>query len=142
MEITLSSAHVVDIARVTETGELVTVNKSGKVGSFARAIMFGDKQTRLEHGQALIVKWLRTGNYRPVAQDVVEMFVPKSAQPFMAGYITPSGQVSKQGLIDLCTAVVAAVAQSAKEPKGNKAVMFEIVRRIAGEGKPGQVIEA
>lgn len=131
-----------DITLAVESGHSIVLNqKTGKVGSFARAIAFADRDTRAKMGQALYAKWLSTGNYRPVADDIIGTLIPKSAQPYMAGYVSASGQVSKAGLMSLCVAVVQAVRESGKEVKGQKAFVYAIAERIANEAAP-EVIEA
>lgn len=129
-----------DIATI-ESGNAIVLNKKGKMGSFARAIAFADRDTRIGMGQALYAKWLETGNFRPVADDIVNTLVAKSARPYLAGYVTPTGQVSRAGLMSLCVAVCNAVVQSGKEPKGEKSFVYEIARRIASEAAP-TIIEA
>lgn len=127
---------------VEGNGRIVLSAKTGKTGSFARAIAFASRDTRLAMGQALYVKWLANGQFRPLVQDVIDVLVPKSAQPFVTGLVPAVGPIPKPALVALCSAVVNAVESKGKELKGQKSFVYEFVRRIAEGEKAGEVIDA
>lgn len=120
------------LTEIVEKGHSIVLNqKTGKTGSFARAVAFADRDTRMGIGQALYAKWLQNGQYRPLVDDVVDTLVPKSAAPYIMGLVPVNGPVSKDALIHLCNAVVHAVEQKGKELKGQKAFVYGVVKRIA-----------
>lgn len=115
----------------------VVIDKKGNTGSFAMAIAYASRETRAEFGHMMYAKWLATGQFRPVVNDILSCgLVPKSALPFVAGLVPAEGQVSKESLMGLCQAVSAAVSAKGKELKGKKAFVFAIVDRIARGAQP------
>ena len=90
-------------------------------------------------GQALYVKWLADGQYRPLVNDVIDVLVPKSAQPYVVGLVPSTGPIPKEAFIALCGAVVRAVESKGKEVKGQKSFVYEFVRRIVEASKPDTV---
>jgi hypothetical protein len=131
-----------NLVNIIENGSRMAMSsKTGKTGSFARAFAFADRQTRMEHSHKIYATWLANGQYRPLANDVVDTLVPKAAQAFVAGLVPQSGAISKDQLIALCLAVNNAVVTKGKELKGEKAFVYGIVQRIAEQGAP-EVIEA
>lgn len=120
---------------------MIVLNDKGKTGSFARAIAFASRDTRLAMGQALYVKWLADGQYRPLVNDVIDVLVPKSAQPYVVGLVPATGPIPKEAFIALCGAVVRAVESKGKEVKGQKSFVYEFVRRIVEASSP-ETVEA
>lgn len=129
-------------------GSLMTLNDKGKVGTFARAIAFANRDTRMKLGQMLHAKWLANGQYRPLVDDILTCgIVPKSAVPFVAGLVPTNGPVRKEQLQNLCASVayyadnVRTKDGERKEFKGERAFVLELVRRIA-QDSANQVVEA
>lgn len=130
-----------DLATVIESGhKIVLSQKTGKTGSFARAVAFADRETRMGLGQAMYAKWLANGQYRPLAEDIMDTLVAKTARVYLVEDFPETGPISKDQLMSLCKRVNAAVIQSGKEPKGQKGFVFGIVQRIAQSD--GRVVEA
>lgn len=123
------------IALVEGHGQVVLSAKTGKTGSFARAIAFASRDTRMAMGQALYAKWLANGQYRPLVEDILNCgLVAKAAVPYLQVALPATGPVSKDMLMTLCQQVVNAVNVKGKEIKGQKAFVFGIVERIATQG--------
>ena len=59
----------------------MSVKKPEKTGSLARAIAFADSASRKGLANAIYLKQLSNGQFRPLARDIVDTLVPKSAQP-------------------------------------------------------------
>jgi hypothetical protein len=115
----------------------LVIDKKGNTGSLALAVAFAGREARAEYGQMLYANWLATGQFRPVVNDILSCgLVPKSALPFVAGLVPKEGQVSKEALMGLCSAVSAAIAAKGTQPKGRKAYVFGIVDRIARGAQP------
>jgi hypothetical protein len=122
------------IALVEGHGQVVLSTKTGKTGSFARAIAFASRDTRMAMGQALYAKWLANGQYRPLVEDILNCgLVAKAAVPYLQVALPPAGPVSKEMLMTLCQQVAHAVNSKGKEIKGQKAFVFGIVERIANQ---------
>jgi hypothetical protein len=119
----------------------MSVKKPEKTGSLARAIAFADSASRKGIAQGIYLKQLLNGQYRPLARDIVDTLVPKSAQPYVIGLIPATGPMNKQNLISLCSAVQSAVLLKGAELKGQKAFMFNLVERII-ESNTSEIIEA
>jgi len=131
-----------NLVNIIDNGtSIVLSSKTGKTGSFARAVAFADRQTRMDMGHAMYAKWLANGQYRPLVNDILDTLVPKSAAPFIGGLVPQTGAVSKDQLIGLCLAVNNAVVTKGKELKGQKGFVYGIVQRIAEQGTP-ETIEA
>lgn len=130
-----------EIATLVAGTHTIALNDKGKVGSFARAIAFATRDTRLAMGQALYVKWLSDGQYRPLVGDVIDTLVPKGAQPYLQALVPAAGPIPKDAFLALCRAVVTTVKAKGKEVKGQKAFVYEFVRRIV-ESQTGEVIDA
>lgn len=111
-------------------GQMIVMNDKGKTGSFARAIAFASRDVRMAFGQAMYLKWLQNGQFRPLVNDMIDVLVPKSAQPFVLGLVPTTGPVPKDAFVSLCRAVYNYVHSKGKELKGQKAFVFEFVRRI------------
>jgi len=123
------------IALVEGQGQVVLSSKTGKTGSFARAIAFASRDTRMAMGQALYAKWLANGQYRPLVEDILNCgLVAKAAVPYLQVALPATGPVSKDMLLTLCQQVAAAVRSTGKEIKGQKAFVFGIVERLADQG--------
>lgn len=124
------------VSLVEGNGQVILSAKTGKTGSFARAIAFASRDTRLAMGQALYAKWLSNGQYRPLVEDILNCgLVHKAAVPYLQVALPETGPVSKETLHNLCRQVTAAVISSGKEVKGQKAFVFGIVERIAAHGE-------
>ena len=119
----------------------MSAKKPEKTGSLARAIAFADSASRKGIAQGIYLKQLLNGQYRPLARDIVDTLVPKSAQPYVIGLIPATGPMNKQNLISLCSAVQSAVLLKGAELKGQKAFMFNLVERII-ESNTSEIIEA
>ena len=117
---------------IIDQGSLVTLNAKGKMGTFARAVAFASRDVRAAMGQSMYAKWLANGQYRPVVNDILTCgLVAKAALPYIEGLVPVNGAVSKEQLMGLCRAVKNAVESKGKEVKGEKAFVYEIVKRIA-----------
>ena len=108
----------------------MSVKKPEKTGSLARAIAFADSASRKGLANAIYTKQLINGQFRPLARDIIDTLVPKSAQPYVMGLIPATGPMNRANLISLCSAVKSAVDTKGKELKGQKAFMFNLVERI------------
>jgi hypothetical protein len=117
----------------------MSVKKPEKTGSLARAIAFADSASRKGIAQGIYLKQLLNGQYRPLARDIVDTLVPKSAQPYVMGLIPATGGMNKDNLISLCSAVKSAVDSKGKELKGQKAFMFNLVERIIESNTPATI---
>jgi hypothetical protein len=123
-----------------ESGGLVTMNAKGKVGSFERAIAFGNREVRTNLAAGRMLKQLQNGQYRPLVNDILTCgLVPKANVPWVAAGIPESGGVSKDTLINLCKQVKAVYdAKKTKngDPavlKGEKAFVFGFVSAIVAD---------
>lgn len=108
----------------------ISAKRPEKTGSIARLIGSGDKTSRQTFAQTVYLKQYSCGQFRPLARDIVDVLVAKSAQPYVIGLIPTDKQMNKQDLISLCSAVASAVRISGKELKGEKAWLFGLVERI------------
>ena len=128
------------ISLVEGNGQVVLSSKTGKTGSFARAIAFASRDTRLAMGQALYAKWLSNGQFRPVVDDILNCgLVGKEGSILLQGQVPATGPVSKDTLFNLCTSVTFLVRSKGKELKGQKAFVYGIVERIASTGEVVEV---
>lgn len=125
------------------------VGKAQKSGTFALAIAFASRDSRAEMGQKLYAKWLATGQFRPIVNDVLSCgLIPKSALPYVAALagVSESGPVSRDTFVRLCTAVKAQVdarvAEGKSIPKGQKGFVYEVVARVAMGSVAPAVIDA
>jgi hypothetical protein len=119
----------------------MSVKKPEKTGSLARAIAFADSASRKGLANAIYMKQLLNGQYRPLARDIIETLVPKSAQPYVMGLIPATGPMNRANLISLCSAVQSAVLLKGTELKGQKEFMFNLVERII-ESDTSNIVEA
>jgi hypothetical protein len=119
----------------------MSVKKPEKTGSLARAIAFADSASRKSLANAIYLKQLLNGQYRPLARDIIETLVPKSAQPYVMGLVPATGPMNRANLISLCSAVKSAVDSKGKELKGQKEFMFNLVERII-ESDASNIVEA
>ena len=119
----------------------MSVKKPEKTGSLARAIAFADSASRKGLANAIYLKQLSNGQFRPLARDIVDTLVPKSAQPYVIGLIPATGPMNRANLISLCSAVQSAVLLKGVELKGQKAFMFSLVERII-ESNTSEIVEA
>ena len=121
-------------------GELIAMNSKGKTGSFARAIAFASREQRHAMGRAVYVSQLQNGQFRPLVRDAIEVLVPKSARAFVEAMVPASGAVSKAQFVAFCAAVDAFIKQKGKELKGEKAFVYEIIRRCAEEATASETV--
>lgn len=122
------------IALVNGSSEVVLSHKTGKTGSFARALAFASREVRQGIGQSMYLNWLQNGTYRPIVNDILGCgLVAKSAVPYVSGMIPDNGAIKKEQLINLCLAVDNAVRKSGKEVKGQKAFVYGVVQQIVAE---------
>jgi hypothetical protein len=140
---TLTNARAILSSVVRGDSLTFNVGKSQKSGTFALAIAFASRDSRAQMGQTLYAKWLATGQFRPIVNDILACgLVPKTALPYVQGLsgVTESGPVSRENFVRLCAAVKAQV--DAKEasgkgiPKGQKGFVYEIVSRVATGAAP------
>lgn len=110
-------------------------DKNGNIrhGSFARAFAFASREARHDSARAMFARYLANGMYRPIVSDLIDVLVPKSAQPFVSAVVPLSGPVSKDAFIGLCRAVKNAVDSTGKEPKGQKAFFYGLASAILSE---------
>jgi hypothetical protein len=118
----------------------MSVKKPEKTGSLARAIAFADSASRKGLANAIYLKQLQNGQFRPLARDIIDTLVPKSAQPYVMGLVPATGPMNRANLISLCSAVKSAVDTKGKELKGQKHFMFNLVERII-ESNAAEIIE-
>ena len=119
----------------------ISAKRPEKTGSIARLIGSGDKTSRQTVAQTIYLKQLQNGQFRPLARDIVDVLVAKSAQPYVIGLIPATGGMNKANLVSLCSAVQSAVQISGKELKGEKAWLFSLVERIV-ESNTTATVEA
>lgn len=124
----------------------MSAKKPEKTGSLARAIAFADSASRKGLANAIYLKQLQNGQFRPLARDIIDTLVPKSAQPYVMGLIPASGPMNRDNLVSLCSAVKSAVILKGVDLKGQKAFMFNLVERIVEtqhvESYTSEIIEA
>jgi hypothetical protein len=132
--------NAIAIVEAASNGGLIALNDKGKAGTFARAIAFASRDTRIQLGQLMHLRWLQNGQYRPLVDDILTCgIVPKAALPFVVGLVPTMGPVRKESLLSLCTAVANFADNSRtkdgarREFKGEKAFVLELVRRIAAD---------
>ena len=124
----------------------LSAKRPEKTGSLARAIAFADSASRKGLANAIYLKQLQNGQFRPLARDIIDTLVPKSAQPYVMGLVPATGPMNRANLISLCSAVQSAVLLKGVELKGQKAFMFNLVERIVEtqhvESYTSEIIEA
>ena len=127
------------LSLVNGSTEIVLSHKTGKTGSFARAIAFATREVRQGVAQSMYLNWLQNGTYRPIVNDILGCgLVAKSAVPYVMGMIPDNGPVKKEQLISLCLAVDSAVKRSGKEaPKSTtqKGFVYALIQQIVAEVK-------
>jgi len=119
----------------------MSAKKPEKSGSLARAIAFADSASRQGLANSIYLKQLTNGQFRPLARDIVEVLVPKTAQPYVMGLVPATGPMNRANLVSLCSAVESAVLATGKELKGQKSFMFGLVQRVT-ESDRANIIEA
>ena len=135
------------IALVNGSTEIVLSHKTGKTGSFARAIAFATREVRQGVAQSMYLNWLQNGTYRPIVNDILGCgLVAKSAVPYVMGMIPDNGAIKKEQLISLCLAVDNAVRKSGKvvpNPKTQKGFVYALIQQIVAEVKvQDEVVDA
>jgi hypothetical protein len=131
--------------------DIVLSAKTGKTGSYAKAIAFGDRQARLGIASDLYVKQFANGMYRPLVNDLLSStLLSKAVIEVVQVGIPKSGPLSKGHLEALCLQVDASVQvkkfkaqQKDKvfELKGQNAFLYGMVERIL-ESTRVETIEA
>jgi len=119
----------------------MSVKKPEKTGSLARAIAFADSASRKGLANAIYLKQLQNGQFRPLARDIIDTLVPKSAQPYVMGLVPATGPMNRANLVSLCSAVQSAVLLKGAELKGQKQFMYSLVERII-ESDTSAIVEA
>jgi len=129
------------IALFSGSSDVVLSAKTGKTGSFAKAVAFATRDARMDLSRKMYANWLANGTYRPVVNDILSSgLVPKSAVPYVAGFLPDNGAIRKEQLINLCNNIDFAIRQSGKEIKGQKAFMYGLVQAIVSESREGDVV--
>ena len=121
-------------------GELITMNAKGKTGSFARAIAFASREQRHAMGRAVYVAQLQNGQYRPIVRDAIELLVPKSSRAFVESMVPPAGAVNKAQFVAFCTTVHNFIQSKGKEPKGEKAFVYGVIKAVAEEAAARETV--
>jgi len=125
---------------IIENGTSIVIDKRGNTGSFALAIAYASREQRAEFGQMMYAKWLGTGQFRPLVNDILASgLIPKAAVPYVAATVPATGAISKDTLTYLCQQISGAVAAKGKELKGKKAYVFAVVDRIARGATPSTI---
>lgn len=132
-----NSLHGLDLALNGSAQVALTTkeDKHGNIrqGSFARAFAFASREARMDESLRMFARYLANGMYRPIVSDLIDVLVPKSAQPFVSAVVPLSGPVSKDAFIGLCRAVKNAVDATGKTPKGQKAFFYGLASAIIAE---------
>jgi len=124
---------------------VVMSSKTGKTGSFAKAIAFADRQSRLNLSSMIYVNQLSNGTYRPIVNDILSSsLLPKAVGEVAQAFIPPTGPVPKANLMQLCEYVEKSVqvkrmkaeqAGKSFELKGQNAFLYGLIERIAESAK-------
>lgn len=135
----------IDVSRT----DIVMSSKTGKRGSYAKAIAFGDRQARLGIASDLYVQQFANGMYRPLVNDILSSsLLPKAVAEVVTVGIPKSGPLSRGHLEHLCLQVLATVSvkrfkaqqkDKAFELKGQNAFLYGMVERIAESVQPTTV---
>ena len=122
---------------------VVMSSKTGKTGSFAKAIAFADRQSRLDLSSRIYATQLANGTFRPLVNDVLSStLLPKSVSEVVSLQIPKSGAITKTALLGLCSHVTNAVqvkrlkAESNGKVfalKGQNLFLFGLVEHISAE---------
>jgi hypothetical protein len=125
---------------------VISTSKTGaiKTGSLAMFVAFGSKAEREKMGVEIYVNQVANGMYRPIARDIIETLVPKSAQSFLSVGLDDKGPMNKVAFQTLCTQVEYATRAKASTFKGKKFYLLNIVNAVVNqmniaEGK-GEVV--
>lgn len=136
----MSQALALRVIDNAQSGALVTFNDKGKQGSFARAIAFASRDARNTLASGLMLKYLQSGQYRPVVNDILTCgLIPKANLDWVKASIPETGPVNKETLIGLCKQVKTVYDMKrtkAGEPvvlKGEKAFVFGFVAAIVAD---------
>lgn len=123
-----------------QAGGLVTMTAKGKVGTFARAIAFGNREARTNLAAGLMLKQLQNGQYRPLVNDILTCgLIPKANIDWVSASIPAQGGVTKEVLVNLCKQVKQVYdAKRTKngDPvtlKGEKAFVFGFISAIVAD---------
>lgn len=114
--------------------------KPEKVGSFARAIAFADRQSRFDLASRQYAVWLANGQYRPLVNDVIDVMLGKEGKAIFSGMVG-SGPISKDRFVDVCRSIKAVTDAKGKEVKGQKAFFYGLIVRVL-EVIDGATVEA
>jgi hypothetical protein len=127
-----------DIVKYDPANIEVSITKSTK-GSFALAIAFANREARSILAARLYAHWLATGQYRPVARDLLAA-LPASVRAVAEAMFPQTGPIPKATLQSLATLANAAFAKR-KKLTGRAAFLAELAQRIAGEGNAEAVAQ-
>jgi hypothetical protein len=115
-------------------------SKTDKVGSFAKAIAFADRQSRMELSHKIYATQLSNGTYRPLVNDILSStLLPKAVAEVASALIPSNGPVSKSHLLGLCEYVTKSVEVKRIKAEGNgkqfalkgqNAFLFGLVERL------------
>lgn len=122
---------------------VVMSSKTGKTGSFAKAIAFADRQSRLDLSSRIYATQLANGTFRPLVNDVLSStLLPKAVAEVVGAQIPATGPVSKTQLLGLCSYVTKAVEVKRLKAeangkvfalKGQNLFLFGLVEHISAE---------
>jgi len=122
-------------ALTTIDTQTFAISKKGAIGSFALAIAFADRNTRLEIGQTMYAAWIRSGNFQSIVNDTMNNgFFTKSQAIVMNAVVTsfkvqPGERLNATQFAQFCDIACATVGD--KELKGKKAFIFGILSRVS-----------
>jgi hypothetical protein len=114
---------------------VISTSKTGaiKTGSLAMFVAFGSKAEREKMGVEIYVGQVANGQYRPIARDIIDTLVPKSAQGFLSVGLNDKGAMSKADFQTLCTQVEYATRAKANTFKGKKFYLLNIIKAVVNQ---------
>ena len=118
-----------DIIKYDPAAVEVAITKSSK-GSFALAIAFAGREARSTLAAGLYAHWLATGQYRPVARDLLAV-LPASVRTVAEAMLPQAGPIPKATLQSVA-ALASAVLAKRKKLSGRAAFLAALAQRIAG----------
>jgi hypothetical protein len=137
-EVTIQDLQV-SIYNNAATGGLVTMGAK-KAGSFARAIAFGNRESRTNIAAGMMVSQLQNGQYRPLVTDILTCgLIPKANLDWVSASIPATGPVSRDTLIGLCRQVKQVYDNKRTKNgdpivlKGEKAFVFGFIQEIVAD---------
>ena len=130
-----------NIALFNGSTDVVLNVKTGKTGSFAKAIAFATRDQRLGFSQQMYATYLSNGTYAPVVRDIVGSgLIPKSAIALLGRIVDKKQGIKKEEVIDLCMNIDYMVRKNNKEVKGQKLFYYGLVKAIVSEYGQGAVV--